>query len=441
MVPATRYAKSGEVHIAYQVVGDAPRDLVFAPGFVSHVEHIWNDPGGSRLLTRLASFARVIVFDKRGTGLSDRSSEIFTLEQRMDDIRAVMDAVGSKRATVFGQSEGGSMSMLFAATYPERTSALIICGGYARRSWAPDYPFAPNEAQWDAFLERLEREWGGPVAVEIMAPSRADDPEFRDWWASYLKLGASPGAVVAIQRMNREIDIRHVLPAIRVPTLILQRSDDKNIQVEYARYLAERIPESKLVELPGTDHLPWVGDVDAIVDEIEEFLTGARHGAEPDRVLATVLFVDIVDSTERVTRLGDRKWRELLERYYAVVRRELGVFRGREIDTAGDGVLATFDGPARAVRCARAVLEAVRTFGLEARAGLHSGEVELIGDKIGGIAVHIGARVAGHAGPGQVWVTSMVKDLVAGSGLRFAERGSHVLKGVPGEWRLLSSEN
>ena len=441
MTPKTRYAKSGEVHIAYQVVGDAPRDLVFAPGFVSHVEHIWNDPGGSRLLTRLASFARVIVFDKRGTGLSDRSSEIFTLEQRMDDIRAVMDAVGSKRATVFGQSEGGSMSMLFAATYPERTSALIICGGYARRSWAPDYPFAPNEAQWDAFLERLEREWGGPVAVEIMAPSRADDPEFRDWWASYLKLGASPGAVVAIQRMNREIDIRHVLPAIRVPTLILQRSDDKNIQMAYARYLAERIPESKLVELPGTDHLPWVGDVDAIVDEIEEFLTGARHGPEPDRVLATVLFVDIVDSTERLTRLGDRKWRELLERYYAAVRRELGVFRGREIDTAGDGVLATFDGPARAVRCARAILEAVRAFGLEARAGLHSGEVELIGDKIGGIAVHIGARVAGHAGPGQVWVTSMVKDLVAGSGLRFAERGSHVLKGVPGEWRLLSSEN
>jgi len=441
MAPVTRYAKSGEVHIAYQVVGDAPRDLVFAPGFVSHVEHIWNDPGGSRLLTRLAAFSRVILFDKRGTGLSDRTSEIFTLEQRMDDIRAVMDAAGSQRATVFGQSEGGSMAMLFAATYPERTSALVICGGYARRSWAPDYPFAPNEAWWDAFLERLEREWGGPVAVEIMAPSRADDPQFRDWWASYLKVGASPGAVVAIQRMNREIDARHVLPVVRVPTLILQRVGDKNISLEYARYLAERIPDSKLVELAGDDHLPWVGDVDAIVDEIEEFLTGARHGPEPDRVLATVLFVDIVDSTERLTRLGDRKWRELLERYYAAVRRELGVFRGREIDTAGDGVLATFDGPARAVRCARAVLEAVRAFGLEARAGLHSGEVELIGDKIGGIAVHIGARVAGHAGPGQVWVTSMVKDLVAGSGLRFAERGSHVLKGVPGEWRLLSSES
>jgi len=440
MAPVTRYAKSGDVHIAYQIVGDAPRDLVFAPGFVSHVEHIWNDPGGARLLTRLASFARVIVFDKRGTGLSDRTSEIFTLEQRMDDIRAVMDAAGSQRAAVFGQSEGGSMSMLFAASYPERTSALVVCGGYARRSWAPDYPFAPKPAWWDAFLERLEREWGGPFAVEIMAPSRADDPEFRDWWATYLKLGASPGAVVAIMRMNREIDVRHVLPAVRVPTLVLQRVGDKNVSMEYARYIAERIPRSKLVELAGADHFPWVGDVDAIVDEIEEFLTGARHGAEPDRVLATVLFVDIVDSTERVTRLGDRTWRELLERYYAAVRRELGRFRGREIDTAGDGVLATFDGPARGVRCARAVLEAVHAFGLEARAGLHSGEIELMGDKIGGIAVHIGARVAGHAAPGQVWVTSMVKDLVAGSGLRFADRGVHVLKGVPGDWHLLSSE-
>ncbi len=440
MAPETRYAKSGEVHIAYQVIGDAPRDLVFAPGFVSHVEHIWNDPGGSRLLTRLASFARVILFDKRGTGLSDRASENFTLEQRMDDIRAVMDAAGSQRATIFGQSEGGSMAMLFAATYPERTSALVICGGYARRSWAPDYPFAQNEAQWDAFLERLEREWGGPVAVQIMAPSRADDSQFRDWWTTYLKLGASPGAAVAIQRMNREIDIRHVLPAIRVPTLILQRAGDKNISIEHARYLAERIPDSKLVELAGDDHLPWVGNVDAIVDEIEEFVTGARHGAEPDRVLATVLFVDIVDSTERVMRLGDRRWRELLERYYAAVRRELGRFRGREIDTAGDGVLATFDGPARGVRCAHAILEATRDIGLEARAGLHSGEIELMGDKIGGIAVHVGARVAGHAAPGQVWVTRMVKDLVAGSGLRFTDRGDHALKGVPGDWRLLSSE-
>jgi pimeloyl-ACP methyl ester carboxylesterase len=440
MSPVTRYAKSGEVHIAYQVVGDAPVDLVFTPGFVSHVEHIWNDPGGSRLLTRLASFSRVIQLDKRGTGLSDRTSEIFTLEQRMDDIRAVMDAVGSERAAVFGPSEGGSMSILFAATYPERTSALIIYGGYARRSWASDYTFGLTESQWDSFLARLEREWGGPVGIEILAPSVANDARFRDWWTTYLKLGGSPGAALAVMRMNREIDIRHVLPSVRVPTLILHRVGDKNIKVEHGRYLAEKIPGAKLIELPGTDHIPWVGDADAIVDEIEEFLTGVRHVPEPDRVLATVLFMDIVGSTERAIQFGDRRWRELLESFYNAVRRELARFRGREIDTAGDGVLATFDGPARGVRCACATLEAVRSLGLEARAGLHTGEIELIGDKIGGIAVHIGARVAAHAAPGQVWTTSTVKDLVAGSGLCFSDCGLHALKGVPGEWHLFAAE-
>lgn len=440
MPPLTRYAKSGDVHIAYQVVGEAPLDLVFVPGFVSHVEHIWEEPAASRLLTRLASFSRLIIFDKRGTGLSDRTSEIFTLEQRMDDVRAVMHVVPSDRAAVFGVSEGGPMSILFAATYPERTSALVIFGGYARRSWAPDHPFGQTDAQWEAVLARMEREWGGPVGLETMAPSVVHDAHYRDWWAKYLKLGGSPGAAAAVMRMNREIDVRHVLPVIRVPTLILHRVGDKNIPVEQARYLAEKIPEAKLIELPGADHHPWVGDADAIVEEIEEFLTGLRHTPEPDRVLTTVLFVDIAGSTERVSQLGDRRWRQLLESYRIAVRRELVRFRGREIDWAGDGVLVTFDGPARGVRCAGAVLEAARPLGLDVRAGLHSGEVELIGDRIGGIAVHIGARVSALAAPGEVWVTGTVKDLVAGSGLRFVDRGLHTLKGVSGEWRLLAVE-
>lgn len=440
MPSVTRYAKSGDVHIAYQVLGEAHLDLVFVPGFVSHVEYIWEEPAASRLLSRLASFSRLINFDKRGTGLSDRTSEVFTLEQRMDDVRAVMDVVRSERAAVFGISEGGPMSILFAATYPQRTSALVIYGGFGRRLWAPDHPFGPNDAQWETVIAQMEREWGGPVGLETLAPSMASDARYRDWWAKYLKLGGSPGTAVAVMRMNREIDVRHVLPAVRVPTLILHRTGDRNVQVEQARYLAAKIPGAKLVELPGSDHHPWAGDVDAVVDEIEEFLTGVRHTPEPDRILATVLFVDIAGSTERVSQLGDRRWRELLESYRAAVRRELARSRGREIDWAGDGVLVTFDGPARAVRCAGAVLEVARALGLDVRAGLHTGEVELIGEKIGGIAVHIGARVAALAAPGEVWVTGTVKDLVAGSGLRFVDRGLHTLKGVPGEWRLLAAE-
>jgi class 3 adenylate cyclase len=331
------------------------------------------------------------------------------------------------------------MSILFAATYPQRTSALVIYGSYARRSWAPDHPFGPTDAQFEASLARMEHEWGGPVRLETLAPTVADDARYRDWWATYLKLGGSPGAAVAVMRMNREIDVRHVLPTVRVPTLILHRVGDKNIQVEQARFLAEKIPDARLVELPGADHHPWVGDVDAIVDEIEEFLTGVRHCPEPDRVLATILFADIAHSTERVTQLGDRRW-QLLDGYRSAVRRELARFRGREIDWAGDGVLASFDGPARGVRCAGAILDAARGLGLEVRAGLHSGEVELAGDKFSGIAVHIGARVTAHAAPGEVWVTGTVKDLVAGSGLRFVDRGLYTLKGVPGEWRLLAVE-
>jgi pimeloyl-ACP methyl ester carboxylesterase len=438
MIPETRYAKSGEVNIAYQVVGDVPRDLVLVPGWVSNVEVLWEEPGLSRFLRRLATFSRLILFDKRGTGLSDRVADMPTLETRMDDVRAVMDAVGSESAALLGYSEGGPMCALFAATYPARTTALIMGGGYARRTWAPDYPWAPTAQEHQRFIEMCQREWGGPVGLEMRAPSVARDERFRQWWARYLRMSASPGANIALLRMNAEIDIRDVLPAIRVPTLILHSLGDPGIDVRGSRYMAERIPGAKYVELPGSDHLPWVSDADAILDEVEEFLTGVRHGPEPDRVLATVMFTDIVGATERAAALGDRRWRDLLDAHHALVRRELTRFRGREVDTAGDGFLATFDGPARAIRCACAISDGARQLDLEIRAGLHTGECEQVGDKVGGIAVHIGARVAAMAASHEVLVSSTVKDLVAGSGLRFADRGVQTLKGVPGEWRLFA---
>ncbi|MBI2155204.1 MAG: adenylate/guanylate cyclase domain-containing protein [Candidatus Rokubacteria bacterium] len=436
-VPKTRYAKSGDVHVAYQVVGEGPLDLVFVPGFVSHLEFDWEVPGIARFLQRLASFSRLIRFDKRGTGLSDRPPGVPTLEQRMDDVRTVMDAVGSEKAALLGISEGGPMSLLFAATYPQRTSALILYGSYARRAWAPDHPFGKTAAEMDRVLEALERDWGGGAAIDIWAPSKLADERFTQLRANYLRLAASPGAAVAIIRMNMEIDVRHILPAIRVPTLVIHRTGDRLTHVEQARYMAEHIVGANLVELPGIDHTPYV-DGDPILDEVEEFLTGVRHRAEPDRVLATVLFTDIVGSTERAAELGDRGWRDLLQSHHALVRRELARFRGREIDTAGDGFLATFDGPARAIRCAGAISDAVRQLGIEIRAGLHTGECEIMGDRIGGIAVHIGARVAAMAAPGEVLVSSTVKDLVAGSGLEFEDRGTHTLKGIPGEWRLFA---
>jgi len=440
MAVETRYAKSGDVHIAYQVTGSGPFDLVWVPGFVSHLEADWDNPAMVRILERLGSFCRLIRFDKRGTGLSDRVA-IPTLEQRMDDVRAVMDAVGSKQAALLGVSEGGPMSLLFAATYPERTVALVIYGSYARRLWAPDHPYGKTTAEWDRFLQRLEREWGGPVAIDIFAPSVANDPNAQKGWANYLRQAASPGAAVSIMRMNGEIDVRHVLPTIGVPTLVLHRTGDRLTSIEQARYLANHIAGARLVELPGDDHAPLVGgNPDTIVDEIEEFLTGVRHGAEPDRVLATVLFTDIVGATERVAQLGDSGWRQLLGQHHALVRRELAKFRGREIDTAGDGFLAAFDGPARAVRCAHAIQHAARAqLNLDLRAGLHTGECELLEDKLAGLAVHIGARVATLAHAGEVLVSNTVKDLVAGSGLQFEDRGNHVLKGVPGEWRLFAA--
>lgn len=438
MLPETRYTRSGDVNIAYQVLGNGPLDLVVVPGWVSNIDVCWEEPTFARFLTQLASFSRLILFDKRGTGLSDRVADMPSLEVRMDDVRAVMDAVGSEVAALFGFSEGGTMCALFAATYPGRTSALIMNGAFARRTWAPDYPWGQTEEQVQTFLDKIESEWGGPVKIDVHAPSMAQDARFRQWWARRLRASASPAAAAALMRMNAEIDIRQILPAIRVPTLILHSVNDRVTDIGAARYMAARIPGGKLVELDGTDHIPYGDNSEVILGEIEEFLTGVRHSPEYDRVLATVLFTDIVGSTDKATSLGDRRWSDLLDNHHALVRRELARFRGREIDTSGDGFLATFDGPARAVRCACAISDSVKTLGIELRAGLHTGECEVMGDKLGGIAVHIGARVAALAHPGEVLVSATVKDLVAGSSLSFQDRGIRSLKGVPGDWRLFA---
>ena len=441
MDPKTEYARSGDVHIAYQVVGQGPLDLVYVPGWVSHVEQAWEEPALARFLRRLSSFSRLIVFDKRGTGLSDRvpDDKLPTLEERMDDLRAVMDAAGSERAAVFGVSEGGNLCALFAATYPERTTSLVMFGCFAKRIWSPDYPWAPTPEQRQHEYELVEREWVNLLDLARYVPCKIGDQAFARHLTAYMRSAASPGAAVALLRMNTQIDIRLVLPTIRVPTLVIHRTGDRDAHVEEGRWLAARIPGARFVELPGDDHLPWVGDQDAILDEIQEFLTGIRQSPELDRALATVLFTDIVGSTELAARLGDRAWQALLEQHHALVRRELDRFRGREVDTAGDGFFATFDGPARASRCACSIRDAVRQLGIEVRAGVHTGEVELTGEKIGGIAVHIGARVAATARASEVLVSSTVKDLVAGSGIGFTDRGIHELKGIPGEWHLFAA--
>jgi class 3 adenylate cyclase/pimeloyl-ACP methyl ester carboxylesterase len=423
-------------------VGSGPRDLIFIQGWLSHLDFLWEDPFLARFFERLASFARLILFDKRGTGLSDRVAEaqLPTLEQRMDDVRAVMEAAGSERAALMGVSEGGPMSMLFAATYPDRVDALVMYASYAKWVKDADYPWAPTREDHENVAQIYERRWGEPLGIGTFAPSMRHDEGFKQGWARVLRAAASPAAAVALYRMNVDIDVRHVLPAIRVPTLLLHRTGDRVIDVNASRYLASRIASAKFVELPGDDHHFCVGDWQAIVGEAEEFLTGARPPSETDRILATVLFTDIVGSTGRAAELGDRAWRDVLERHHAAVRRELVRFRGREVDTAGDGFLAAFDGPARAVRAALAIGAAVPPLGLQVRIGLHTGECEVLGDKLSGIAVHIGARVAALAGPGEVLVSSTVKDLVAGSGLRFRARGAHELKGVPGAWQLYSVE-
>jgi class 3 adenylate cyclase len=434
----TRYAKSGDVSIAYQVVGDGPMDLVLVPGFVSHLELDWEEPRSARFLGRLGSISRLIRFDKRGTGLSDRPGGLPDLETRMDDVRAVLDAVGSERAALFGYSEGGPMSILFAGTYPERTSALVLYGTYAkRRDPDDDYPWAPTWEARQAYAAEIERDWGWQADMQRMSPS-ADDA-MAGWWAARARAAASPGAARDLILMNSQIDVRALLPAIRVPTLVLHRSGDRDSRPEEGRYIAERIPGARFVELPGDDHFPSI-DGDQILDEVEEFLTGERGAAEPDRVLATVLFTDIVGSTEIAAQRGDRAWRELLERHHSLVRRQLLRFRGKEVDMVGDGFFASFDGPARAIRCACAVVDAVHELGIDVRAGLHTGECELVEGKVAGIAVHTGARVASHAQPGEVLVSRTVRDLVAGSGIGFQDRGSQELKGIPGEWRIYAVE-
>ena len=440
--PKTKYARSGELHIAYQVVGDGPIDVVWVPGWFSHVEQSWEWHEVASFYERLASFSRLIVFDKRGTGLSDPVpvDQPATIEQRMDDVRAVMDAAGSERAALLGLSEGGPMSMVFAATHPDRTSALILTGTFARATWAPDYEIGIPRELVEPTMDEIIENWGEGLILEYAAPS-LDTPENRSEVGRYERSAASPGMVRALMKMNLDIDVRPVLEAINVPTLVLHRVHDRMTLVEMGRFLAKHIPGARLVELPGGDHLPWAGDTDRFVGEVQEFLTGSRHEVMPDRVLATVMFNDIVSSTERAVELGDRRWKQVLDRFYETADREIQRYGGRLVEETGDGVLATFDGPARAVRSATAIREAVRPLGIQIRAGLHTGECERRGSNIGGIAVHIGARVSAKAGAGEVLVSRTVRDLVVGSGLEFADRGEHELKGVPGTWQLFSVEN
>jgi pimeloyl-ACP methyl ester carboxylesterase len=444
MTPETQYAKSGEVNIAYQVLGDGPLDLVFVHGWVQSFDAQWEIEPMRRFYQRLASFSRLIVFDKRGVGLSDRVAidDLPTLEMRMDDMRAVMDAVGVERAAVLGHSEGGSMCALFAATYPERTQALVMVGSVARTRWATDYPIGAADEEIDELERSILGGWGVDLVrllLQDFAPSVADDEEMVRAHTRAALRAASPVAAAALTRMSAMVDVRRVLPAIQAPTLVLHRKDER--LAEASRYVGQRISGAKIVELPGADHMPWLGDQEPVLAEIEEFLTGVRPHPSLDRVLATVLFTDIVGSTELAADLGDRRFRELLEQHNVLVRRELSRFRGRELNTAGDGFLATFDGPARAVACAVSIRDGARSLGLQIRFGLHTGELELAGAEIGGIAVHTGARVAAQAGPGEVLASSTVRDLVAGSGLEFEDRGSHELKGVPGEWRLYAVSN
>ena len=425
-LPSTRYAKSGNVHVAYQVFGEGNIDLVFVPGFISNIENYWEEPSFARWLRKLTGFARVITFDKRGTGLSDRVEVLPTMDERMDDVRAVMDATGSKRAAVFGLSEGGSLATLFAAHYPERCQALVLCGAFAKfSSWFP------TAEKLNAFYDYVEKDWGTGANIASWAPAKKDDPAFREWWARRERVSASPAAVVALMRMNSMIDISGILPYVRVPTLVIHRTQDPVVNVEGGRQLAKSIPNARLLELPGINHLPYLGDdVDQIFNEVAEFLTGAKPAAGGERILATVLLTDIVDSTKRAEAIGDRRWRELLDAHNLIFRRELTRFRGVEVKTLGDGFLATFDGPGRAIHCSLALIATLRSLGIEIRAGLHTGEVDVGENDVRGIAVHVAARVVALARPSECLVTRTVKDLVAGAEIRFTERGRHDLKGL-----------
>jgi len=431
-----RYAKSGDLHIAYAVEGDAPIDLVWIPPWISQVEYLWAEPSLERVMARLTQFARVITFDRRGSGLSDPFFGAPTLEDQMDDVLAVMDAAGSTRATVAGTLEGGPLAALFAATYPERTEALILYATFARATWAPDYEWAWPAEQRDEQMGAALEHWGEGLMAGGVASSQMHDPAFREWAGRLERLAASPSTIRRIFKLIGEFDVRDVLPSIRVPTLVMHRAGDSFIKVEHSRYIASKVPGARYVELEGDENMFSIGDWEALVGEVEEFLTGTRHDREPDRMLATVLFTDICESTQRAAEMGDRGWRFLLERHDALFRQALDRHRGREVKRTGDGFLATFDGPARAIRCAASVTEAMGSLGLQVRAGLHTGELEVMDGDLGGLAVHIASRVMRAAGPNEVLVSGTVKDLVVGSGIEFEDRGQRELRGVPGEWRL-----
>jgi pimeloyl-ACP methyl ester carboxylesterase/class 3 adenylate cyclase len=436
MVPRTRYAKSGELSIAYNSLGNGPIDIVYAQGWVSHLEYAWESPDYARFLSRIADFSRLICFDRRGTGLSDRHGPPATLEERVEDISAVMDAVGSRQAALFGVSEGGHMALMFAATHPERTRALVLAGCYARESWAAEYPWGKSDAARAAWQAKLDEMWGGPFALEAAAPSVANDPAACAWFGAYLRYAASPGAAKAIDDLNWQVDMRDILPSVGVPTLILHRQGDRWYSLEEARYLAHHIPDARLVVLPGDDHIPWWGDQQRLIGEIQEFLTGDRDSPPTERVLLTILITDIVGSTEHAARLGDRLWKDRLEAHDALVRQQVKKFAGQEINTTGDGFVLAFTGPTRAIHCARAMMRDLDHLGLTLRAGLHTGECERRGDDLSGLALHIAARIASKALPGTIMMSRTVKDLIVGSGVSLKDQGTHVLKGMPGEWSL-----
>ncbi len=438
-IPETRYTRSGDVHIAYQVFGSGEIDLVLIPGYVAHVELVWEHAPAARFLERLGSFARVITFDRRGSGLSDRVIEPPTLEERMDDVRAVMDAANCERAALVGLSEGVAMGILFAASFPDRVQALVCSGGIARSTYADDYPWAsPADALIESGAELLLPTFGDGSIVEVAAPSQAENPAVRDFFAKMQRASASPGMLTGLVRVFLDLDVRDVVPSVHVPTLVLHRTRDRLVNVGNGRWLAEHLPNARLVVLDGDDHVPWYEGVDEWLGEVEEFLTGSRTAPDLERILATVLFTDIVGSTRTAAEVGDREWRRLLERHYELVRAALDRWRGREVKAIGDGFLATFDGPARGVRCAREITASSRPLGMRVRAGLHTGECEVIGDDVGGLAVHIAARVSALAGPDEVLASRTVRDLVAGSGIEFEPRGRHRLKGIPDEWDILA---
>jgi pimeloyl-ACP methyl ester carboxylesterase/DNA-binding winged helix-turn-helix (wHTH) protein len=435
--PPIRYARSGDIHIAYRVYGAGPRDIVMIPGTLAHLEVFWAIPSYQRLLKRLTAFARVIIFDKRGQGLSDRVVAEQTMEERIDDVRAVMDAASSRSATIYAWSEGGPMSILFAATHPERVTALILYGTFAS---VKDKPWALTREEWEASLADIEKHWGEGTMLRVNAPSAANDPAMVEWACRMERASASPGSIVALLRANYEIDVRHILPSVKVPTLVMHRVGDGLVPLASGRYLAEHVPGAIYSEIPGDDHFITDAETaDLIADKIERLVTGNLQRPEPDRILATVMFTHIVDAIERAATMGEQRWSELLRRFYEVLRNELATFRGREIRTVSDGLLATFDGPARAIRCALSIRDKVTPLGLHLRTGLHTGECDLSGDNLHGIAVDIAARVASIAASDQVMTSSTVKDLVAGSNLRFADRGTQTLKDIPGEWRFFEA--